>query len=82
MLATDFVQTFTKWHLVPFLQPPLALKRKQIWLAILGAVEGILGEFRLLVAILALAGLAFASALLAGLLRGGGPVVAPRRLPY
>ena len=32
MLATDFVQTFTKWHLVPFLQPPLALKRKQIGL--------------------------------------------------
>ena len=66
----------------PFLTTALSIKTKTNWLAILGAVEGILGEFRLLVAILALAGLAFASALLAGLLRGGGPVVAPRRLPY
>ena len=65
-----FVQTCTKCHLAPFLQPPLALKRKQIGLFILGAVEGILGELRLLVAILALAGLALAGALFAGLLPG------------
>ena len=54
----------------PFLAASLSIKTKTNRLVILGAVEGILGELRLLVAILALAGLALAGALFAGLLPG------------
>ena len=51
----------------PLLTAPLSIKTKTYRLAILGAIVGILGQLSLLVAILALAGLALASALLARL---------------
>ena len=61
----------------PLLTTTFSIKTKTYRLAVLGAIEGILGKLRLLIAILALARLALAAALLAGGAAIPGPGLRP-----